>query len=136
MRGGTDDFRPKLVNSAALAPGAKQRSYLPMSMLPGAVDQFGRRPRRVAVVANFLDTDQLELRWLVDARLPARDGFGCELQRVAAAALPSTYSRCSLLSKASIATRSPPRHAPPIRRYATPGIALGQCAMANRVERT
>lgn len=61
-----------------------------MSMLPGAVDQFGRRPRRVAVVANFLDTDQLELRWLVDARLPARDGFGCELQRVAAAALPST----------------------------------------------
>jgi len=46
---------------------------------------------QLAGVANFLDTDHVELRrWLVDAGWLTRDGFGREYQRVAAAALPAT----------------------------------------------
>jgi Uncharacterized protein conserved in bacteria (DUF2087) len=44
---------------------------------------------KLAGAANFLDTDHVELRrWLVDAGWLARDGFGREYKRVAAAALP------------------------------------------------
>ena len=42
--------------------------------------------------AAFLDTDHVELRrWLVDGGWLARDGFGREYRRVAAAALPARW---------------------------------------------
>jgi hypothetical protein len=46
---------------------------------------------RLAGAASFLDTDHVELRRrLVDAGWLARDGFGREYRRVAAAAMPAT----------------------------------------------